>query len=53
MNTLLAGFIGPQEIIIILFFFLIIPFALVVFLIVRAIRKTKKTNSPILEEDNV
>lgn len=43
MNTLIAGFIGPQEIILILFLLLILPVTFfAVFLVVRAIRKSKK-----------
>lgn len=41
MNTLIAGFIGPQEIMIILLFFLIIPGALLLLFIVRIVRKSK------------
>jgi two-component system LytT family response regulator len=45
MNTIIAGFVGPQEIIIIFlsFFFILVPF-FIVFFIVRAVRKSK-TNS--------
>ena len=44
MNTLIAGFLGPQEIVIILLIFLIVPVALVVFMIVRVVKNSKKGN---------
>lgn len=44
MNTLIAGFIGPQEIVIILLICLILPIALIVFFVVRAIRKSKRNS---------
>lgn len=44
MNTFIAGFVGPQEIIIIVIIFLvIIPLPIIIiFLIVRGVRKSKK-----------
>ncbi len=44
MNTLLAGFLGPQEIVVILLICLILPIALIVFFVVRAIRKSKRNS---------
>ncbi len=44
MNTLIAGFIGSQEIIVVLSIMLILPIALVVFLVVRSVRKSKENS---------
>lgn len=44
MNTLIAGFIGPQEIIIILSIILILPIALVIFIVVKTVRKSKNNS---------
>jgi len=47
MNTLIVGFIGAQEIIIVLSILLIVPLSLVVFLVVRAVTKSKRKNSQV------
>jgi len=43
MNTLIAGFIGPQEIIIILLGFLIILPVFIIFIIIHYCRKSNKS----------
>ncbi len=45
MNTQIAGFIGPQEIVIVIisFMFIIIPFV-IIFFIVKAVRKSKQNS---------
>jgi uncharacterized membrane protein len=50
MNTLIAGFIGPQEIVIVLSLVLIVPVVLVVFLVLRAVTKSKRKNNHVVDE---
>ena len=45
MNTLIAGFLGPQEIIIIVILFLVVLPLFITILIVKSVRKSKANNN--------